>query len=56
MRNIEVEIEVPEQVGVEIEVTANPEVIIEADSNVEVEIDLTNVQIITHYDLIYEEI
>ena len=56
MPNVEVEIEIPKQVEVEVEVSQNPEVIIDAEPNVEVDIDLSNIQIITHYDLIYEEI
>lgn len=56
MRDVEIEIELPNEITVEIETAENPEVTIEAELNVDVEVDLTNIQIITHYDLIYEEI
>lgn len=56
MKSIEVDIELPEDVSVEIETIANPEVEVEAELGAEVDIELTNMQIVTHYDLIYEEI
>lgn len=56
MYDVEIEIELPKEITVEIETAENPEVTVEAELNVDVEIDLSNVQIITHYDLIYEEI
>lgn len=55
-KEIEITIELPEEVSVEIDTNLNPEVTIEAEPNAEVDIDLTNMQIVTYYDFIFEEI
>lgn len=56
MNCVEIEIETPKVINVQIETTENFEVMIETKLNVKVDIDMSNVQIITYYDLIFEEI
>ena len=53
---VEIDIELPAVIDVDVELAPTPEIIIEQDLIAEVDIDVSNVQVVTYYDLIFKEI